>query len=127
MQKQGKSTRKTRCNLSLCTQTVQRIDALASTYSISRTAAFEQLIQLGLDADEAGIDTSIAIQSKIKNELNGLRGLIAAAIDAADTASSTALLLAFQTGQIEADAIANTYTKARRYTKENIKQLKKND
>lgn len=126
MQTKGKNTHKTRCNLTLCTQTVQRIDTLASAYSMSRTAAFEQLIQLGLDSDAAGIDTSIAIQSKIKNELNGLRGLIAAAIDAADTAASTSLLLAFQTGQIEADQIANTYSKARRYTRENIKQLKKN-
>jgi len=126
MQKNGKKTHKTRCNLNLCTKAVQQIDTLASAYSISRTAAFEQIIRLGLDADQAGIDSSLAMQNKIKNELNGLRGLMAAAIDAADTASSTSLLLAFQNGEIEADKIADLFSKARRYTRENIKQLKKN-
>jgi len=118
-------TQTKRVNLRLDQKLVNRVDSFSSQNSISRTKAIDELIQLGLDSELAGIESSLAIQQKLSRDLQSLRGLVAAAIDAADTSSALSLVLQLQSGQLKPEQVSDIFSKARKIAKTKIKQLKK--
>lgn len=103
---------------------VRRVESFASSTSISRNQALVELVRLGLDADTAGIETSLQIQAQIKRELQSLRGLVVAAIDSGDAATAAVLSHQVRAGLIEGDQISSNFISIRGILPK-LKQLKK--
>jgi len=119
------ATNTKRVNLRLDSKLVDRIDNFAVQNSISRTKAFEELVQLGLDSELAGVESILSIQNKLTRDLQSIRGLVAAAIDASDTACALNLVLQIRSGELEPDQVSDLFQKARKIAKSKIKQMKK--
>lgn len=102
-----------RLTIRLSSSLVRRVDAFAASCSVSRTKAVEELLSLGLDADTAGVETALQVQSQVKRELNSLRGLVAAAVDAADTSCMLSLFQMIHDKDIKSDEALSTFAKAR--------------
>jgi len=114
-----------RVNLRLDQKLVARVDNFASQNSISRTKAIDELLNQGLDSELAGVESILSIQSKLTRDLQSMRGLIAASIDAADTSSALSLVLQIKSGELKPDQVSDIFQKARKIAKTKIKQLKK--
>lgn len=115
-----------RCNLNLQKKTIRGVDAFASTYSLSRTRAIEELLKLGMDAEISGIDSTLAMQSKIKHELDRLCGLVATTRLCADAAASISILIGFKNGDLKTPADAHElYIAARKFASNELQKMKK--
>jgi len=120
-------TSKQRVNLRLDQKLVNRVDNFASQNSTSRSKAIDELLNLGLDGELAGVESILSIQSKLTRDLQSLRGLVAASIDASDTASALSLIHQIQAGVTTPDQLSAVFQKSRKLAKTKIKQLKKED
>jgi len=118
-------TSKKRVNLRLDHKLVNRVDNFAMQNSISRSKAIDELLSLGLDGEIAGVESILSIQSKLARDLQSMRGLIAASIDAADTSSALSLVLQIQSGNLNPDQVSDIFLKSRKIAKTKIKKMKK--
>jgi len=119
------ATSNKRVNLRLDPKLVLRVDNFASQNSISRTKAIEEILRIGLDSDLAGVESILSIQSKLSRDLQSMRGLIAASIDASDTSSALSLIHQVGAQIATPDQLSSVFQKARKLAKTQIKQLKK--
>jgi len=114
-----------RRNLYLSPEVVGRVEEFASRNSISTSRGAELLLQLGLDAELSGAESMIAISNKLSSELNSLRGLVVASIDAADTSCALQLSAMGKAGLIKQGDISHVFSTSRKHAKNQIKQMKK--
>ena len=112
-----------RANMYLPVKLLARVDGWARDNGTSRTAAIETLLMLGLDSDSAGLETALAMHARTKKELQSLRGLIVASIDAADTGVAMQVLLAGQRDEIKHGEAKELYRQAREAGRK-LKRLK---
>jgi|GEM_PF-7056535 len=118
-------TNKKRVGLRLDLKLVARIENFRKRNSISFQKAAEELLDLGLDAEMSGVESVLNVQQKLSRDLHSIRGLIAAAIDAADTSSALSLIHQIQAGVTTPDQLSAVFKKSRKLAKTQIKQLKK--
>jgi len=119
------ATNTKRVNIRLPNNLVNRVDNFALQNSISRTKAIDEILNQGLDSELAGVESILSIQAKLSRDLQSIRGLIAASIDASDTNSALSLVHLIQSKCIAPDQLSDTFSKARNLAKTKIKQLKK--
>lgn len=105
-------------------EVVRRIEAFASTTGISRNTALVEVVRLGLDADTAGVETALQVQAQVKRQLQSLRGLVVACVDAADMAVAASLAHQVNAGVIKPDQIRGQYASIRKALPV-FKQMKK--
>lgn len=115
-----------RMTLRLPSGVTKRLDEWAARNSVSRTQAVAELCQLGLDGELAGLESQLALQQQLKRELQGLRGLIVAAIDSADTACLIGLIGQVRAELLEQADVVSDFRKIRERLPL-LKQAKKND
>ena len=118
----------TRVTLRLPVELVKRVDEFASRAYCSRTAAVAELLGLGLDGSLAGLESAMAMQSKLKRELESLRVLVATVMRSADTSTGMQVLLSRRRQEIKGGGEASDlFRQARKIGEEFREQIRRDD
>lgn len=112
-------------NIRMTDDLSKKIDKFAKDNSIKRSDAVEELVQLGLDADLCGVESSITQSKKIARSLDMISSLIRKSIQSADTASALTFYAQIERGLVSIDQFQKMYPKAQKLAEEEIQKLKK--
>jgi len=114
-------------NIRMTDDLSKKIDKFAKDNSIKRSDAVEELVQLGLDADLCGVESSVAQSKKISRSLDMISALIRESIRSTDTSCALTFYAQIERGLVSIDQFKKMYPKAQNLADGEIQKLKKED
>jgi len=121
----SRSIKRTPHNIRMTDGINKKINKFAKDNTISRSDAVEELIQLGLDADLCGVESSITQSKKIARSLDMISSLIRQSIQSTDTACALTFYAQIQRGLVTIDQFTTIFPLAQKLADEQIVKMKK--
>ena len=103
----------------------KKIKKFAKDNSTNISGAVDELIQLGLDANLCGVESSISQSKKISRSLDMISSLLRESIKSSDTACALTFYSQIQRGLVTVDQFSKIFPLAQKLADKEIAKLKK--